>query len=79
MNGSWWIFVKQVLIEGYLIDLGDHSCLTYCKNHTQFAQVRGIFKSSISLNRDKTDQNGVFLSFWGSIAFKNLLIFVKGA
>ena len=22
MNGSWWIFVKQVLIEGYLIDWG---------------------------------------------------------
>ena len=62
MNGRWWIFVKQILIKRYLIDWGGHCRVTNCKNHTKFAQVRGIFKSLISLDRDKTDQNGILLS-----------------
>ena len=37
------------------------------------------FKSLISLDRVKTNQNGGFLSFWGKINFRNLLISEKEA
>ena len=37
------------------------------------------FVTLTSLDRVKADQNGTFLSLWGKIAFKNLLIFIKEA
>ena len=71
--------MKQVLIGEVSNRLGGHSYVTNCKYQTNHVKVRDIFYSLISLDRVKTNQNGRFLSFWGKIALKNLLISEKEA
>ena len=58
--------MKQVLIwGGYPIDWGVTVISLIAKIKQNHEQVRDIFRSLISLNGVKTNQNGIFLSFWG--------------
>ena len=65
-----WIILNYVLIGGLSNTSGVHSYVTHCKNWTNHAKVRGIFKTLTSLDRVKANQNGTFLYFWGDIVFE---------
>ena len=75
----WVDICKTSLNWGLSNRLGGHGYVTNCKDKTNHAQDRDVFKSLISLNMVNTNQNGEFLSFWGKIVFKNLLTSEKEA
>ena len=63
--------MKQVLIGGVSNRWGGVIAMSLI---AKIKQVRDIFKSLISLERVKTNQNGGFLTFGRKIAFKNVPI-----
>ena len=69
-----WLDICEISFDwGVSNRLRGHSYVTNCKDQTNHAQDRDIFKSLLSVDGVKTNQNGGFLSFRGKIALKNLL------